>query len=107
MTIAVSPQDVWALVSDVIEIGSTLESFEAAWLDGATGLASPCGFRGHVKRREGADLLGAGVITECEPNRAFGFTVGSSVEKGLNSRAPRDRRTSRPPSQSGSGGGGE
>jgi len=86
VTMAASPAQVWALVSDVTKIGRySPETFEAEWLDGATGPAVGVRFRGHVKRNEkGPTYWATCVITECEPNRAFGFTVGTSVEKGLN-----------------------
>ena len=45
------PDKVWALVSDVTKIGRySPETFEAEWLDGATGPAVGARFRGHVKR---------------------------------------------------------
>ena len=81
------PEAVWGLVSDVTKIGRySPETFEAEWLDGATGPAVGARFRGHVKRNQkGPTYWATCVITECEPNRAFGFTVGASIEKGLNS----------------------
>ncbi len=84
--IEASPEAVWDLVSDVTKIGRySPETFEAEWLDGATGPAVGVRFRGHVKRNQKGPVYWATcVITECEPNSAFGFTVGSSVEKGLN-----------------------
>ncbi|HZN16249.1 MAG TPA: SRPBCC family protein, partial [Acidimicrobiales bacterium] len=46
-----SPEQVWDLVSDVTKIGRySPETFEAEWLDGATGPAVGAKFRGHVKR---------------------------------------------------------
>ncbi|MEP6623116.1 MAG: SRPBCC family protein, partial [Acidimicrobiia bacterium] len=46
-----SPEAIWALVSDVTRIGEySPETFEAEWLDGATGPAVGVRFRGHVKR---------------------------------------------------------
>jgi uncharacterized protein YndB with AHSA1/START domain len=80
------PEKVWDLVSDVTKIGRySPETFEAEWLDGATGPAVGVRFRGHVKRNEkGPTYWATCVITECEPNRVFEFTVGSSVERGLN-----------------------
>lgn len=82
-----TPEQVWDLVSDVTKIGRySPETFEAEWLDGATGPAVGARFRGHVKRNQkGPTYWATCVVTECEPNRAFGFTVGQSVEKGLNS----------------------
>ena len=45
------PEQVWDLVSDVTRIGSySPETFEAEWIDGATGPAVGARFRGHVKR---------------------------------------------------------
>ena len=81
-----APEAVWDLVSDITKIGRySPETFEAEWLDGATGPAVGVRFRGHVKRNQKGPIYWATcVITECEPNRVFGFTVGSSVEKGLN-----------------------
>jgi uncharacterized protein YndB with AHSA1/START domain len=80
------PEAVWDLVSDITKIGRySPETFDAEWLDGATGPAVGVRFRGHVKRNQkGPTYWATCVITECEPNRVFGFTVGSSVEKGLN-----------------------
>ena len=46
-----TPEEVWALVSDVTQIGRySPETFEGEWLDGATGPAVGARFRGHVKR---------------------------------------------------------
>jgi Polyketide cyclase / dehydrase and lipid transport len=81
-----APADrIWELVSDVTRIGSySPETFEAEWLDGATGPFEGARFRGHVKRN------GKGPIywTQCTvlasvPGREFKFGVGSS-EKPLN-----------------------
>ncbi|MSX96135.1 MAG: SRPBCC family protein, partial [Actinobacteria bacterium] len=48
-----TPQQVWALVSDVTQIGRySPETFEGEWLDGATGPAVGVRFRGHVKRNQ-------------------------------------------------------
>ncbi|HLH29443.1 MAG TPA: SRPBCC family protein, partial [Acidimicrobiales bacterium] len=44
-------EKVWELVSDVTRIGEfSPETFEAEWLDGATGPAVGVRFRGHVRR---------------------------------------------------------
>lgn len=77
MHMAASPAQVWSLVSDVTRIGEfSPETFEAQWLDGATGPAPGVRFRGHVKRN------GRGPVywTECRVVTAdveseFSFTV--------------------------------
>jgi hypothetical protein len=70
---------VWALVTDVTRIGEySPETFEAEWLDGATGPAVGARFRGHVKRNgRGPTYWSPCVVTVCEPNRAFAFGVGN------------------------------
>src|SRR4029079_15804304 len=73
-----SPQSVWELVSDVTKIGSySPETFEAEWLDGATGPSVGARFRGHVKRNgKGPVYWTSCSVTECEPNRGFTFGGG-------------------------------
>lgn len=72
------PLDVWALVSDVTEIGRfSPETFEAEWLDGATGPAVGVRFRGHVKRNgKGPVYWSTCRIVACDPGREFAFDVG-------------------------------
>jgi uncharacterized protein YndB with AHSA1/START domain len=72
------PDDVWALVSDVTKIGRySPETFEAEWLDGATGPAVGARFRGHVKRNgRGPTYWTTSSVTESEPGRVFAFGVG-------------------------------
>lgn len=71
------PAVVWDLVSDVTRIGEfSPETFEAEWLDGATGPALGARFRGHVKRNGvGPVYWTTCKVTSCEPLRDFGFTV--------------------------------
>jgi hypothetical protein len=46
-----SPEEIWPLVSDVANTRRfAAETFDAQWLDGATGAAVGVRFRGHVKR---------------------------------------------------------
>jgi uncharacterized protein YndB with AHSA1/START domain len=73
-----SPHAVWELVSDVTRIGRySPETFEAEWLDGATGPAVGAKFRGHVKRNQkGPTYWAPCTITECEPNRRLTFALG-------------------------------
>ncbi len=73
-----APADkVWDLITDVGQIGRySPETFEAEWLDGATGPALGARFRGHVKRNEiGPVYWTVCRITACEPGREFGFEV--------------------------------
>ncbi len=73
-----TPEAVWDLVSDVTKIGRySPETFEAEWLDGATGPAEGVRFRGHVKRNGRGPVYWAEcAITEAVPNQTFAFTVG-------------------------------
>jgi uncharacterized protein YndB with AHSA1/START domain len=77
--IKASPEQVWDLVSDVTKIGRySPETFEAEWLDGATGPAVGARFRGHVKRNgKGPTYWAACTVTACEPGRVFEFGVGA------------------------------
>jgi uncharacterized protein YndB with AHSA1/START domain len=80
-----TPDRIWDLVSDVTKIGRySPETFEAEWLDGATGPAVGARFRGHVKRNGwGPTYWTTCTVTECEPGRIFAFGVGSP-DKPLN-----------------------
>jgi uncharacterized protein YndB with AHSA1/START domain len=82
---AAPPERIWDLVSDVTRIGRySPETFEAEWLDGATGPAVGARFRGHVKRNGyGPTYWTTCTVQTCEPGRAFAFGVGSS-DKPLN-----------------------
>jgi uncharacterized protein YndB with AHSA1/START domain len=73
------PDQVWALVSDVTKIGRySPETFEAEWLDGATGPAVGARFRGHVKRNgRGPTYWTTATVTVCEPGGEFAFGVGA------------------------------
>jgi hypothetical protein len=68
---------IWELVADVRNIGQfSPETFEAEWLDGATGPAVGTRFRGHVRRNEiGPVYWTTCRITDCEPGREFAFDV--------------------------------
>jgi hypothetical protein len=70
-------QRVWELVSDVRNTGRfSPETFDAEWLDGATGPAVGARFRGHVKRNEIGPVYWTRCrVTACEPGREFGFEV--------------------------------
>jgi uncharacterized protein YndB with AHSA1/START domain len=72
-----SPDEVWDLVSDVTRIGRySPETFEAEWLDGATGPAVGARFRGHVKRNgRGPTYWTTCEVVASEPGREFAFQV--------------------------------
>jgi uncharacterized protein YndB with AHSA1/START domain len=74
---AAPPMAVWNLVSDITNTGKfSPETFEAEWLDGATGPAVGARFRGHVNRNGwGFTYWTTCTITDCEPGREFTFTV--------------------------------
>ncbi len=73
-----APADrIWDLIADVRNIGRfSPETFEAEWLDGATGPALGARFRGHVRRNQiGPVYWTMCRVTACEPGREFGFEV--------------------------------
>jgi uncharacterized protein YndB with AHSA1/START domain len=75
-----SPERIWELVSDVTRIGEySPETFEAEWLDGATGPVVGAQFRGHVKRNgKGPTYWKTCTVIASEPGREFAFGVGNS-----------------------------
>ena len=75
---AAPPARIWELVSDVTRIGRySPETFEAEWLDGATGPAVGARFRGHVKRNgRGPTYWAPCTVIASEPGREFAFGVG-------------------------------
>jgi hypothetical protein len=79
------PDKIWGLVSDVTQIGRfSPETFEAEWLEGATGPAVGAKFRGHVKRnRKGPTYWTTCTVLASEPGKEFTFGVGPS-DKPLN-----------------------
>src|SRR3569833_518846 len=83
---AAAPDEVWALISDVTKIGEySPETFEAEWLDGATGPANGVKFRGHVKRNGRGPVYWTKCrITESEPGRTFEFAVQGPKDKPIN-----------------------
>ena len=78
-------EKIWELVSDVTQIGRySPETFEAEWLEGATGPAVGAKFRGHVKRNGKGPLYWTTcTVLACEPGKEFTFGVGPS-DKPLN-----------------------
>ena len=74
---AASPTVVWDVVSDITRIGEfSPETFEAQWIDGASGPAIGARFRGHVKRNGIGPIYWSNcTVTICDPARDFGFNV--------------------------------
>lgn len=74
---AAPAEKIWDLIADVRNTGRfSPETFEAEWLDGATGPALGARFRGHVRRNEiGPVYWTVCRVTACEPGREFGFDV--------------------------------
>lgn len=69
---------VWRLLSDVTRIGEfSPETFEAEWLDGASGPQVGTRFRGHVRRNgRGPVYWTTCTILASDPGREFAFGVG-------------------------------
>ena len=95
--IEASPATVWALVSDVTQIGGTAPRRSRP--SGSTGRAARRGarFRGHV-RRNGIGPVDSTdcTVTVCEPERDFGFAVyanGSRVNSWRYTLTERDGGT--------------
>jgi len=76
--IAAPAELVWDLVSDVTRIGEfSPETFEAQWLDGASGPRAGARFRGHVRRNgRGPVYWTTCTVTASEVGREFAFSVG-------------------------------
>jgi hypothetical protein len=82
---AATPEAIWGLVSDITSTGRfSPETFEAEWLDGATGPALGARFRGHVRRNGRWPVYWTTcVVVASDPGREFAFTVGEGA-KALN-----------------------
>src|SRR6202034_4160692 len=80
--IAAPPDRIWDLVSDVTKIGRySPETFEAEWLEGASGPAVGAKFRGHVKRNGiGPGYWPTRRARDCVPNCEFSCGVGPSAK---------------------------
>jgi hypothetical protein len=74
---AAPAEKIWDLVADIRNTGKfSPETFDAEWLDGATGPALGAKFRGHVKRNEIGPIYWTTCrVTACEPGSEFGFAV--------------------------------
>jgi hypothetical protein len=78
--------EVWDLVSDVTRIGEfSPETFEARWLDGATGPRAGARFRGHVRRNgRGPVYWTTCTVTVSEVGREFAFAVNGPGDTIIN-----------------------
>ena len=76
---AAAAAEVWDLVSDVTRIGEfSPETFEAGWLDGATGPRAGARFRGHVRRNGRWPVYWTTcTVTVSDPGREFAFEVNN------------------------------
>lgn len=83
---AASADRVWDLVSDVTRVGEfSPETFEAEWLDGASGPRAGARFRGHVRRNgRGPVYWTACTVVACVPGREFAFAVTGPGGKTVN-----------------------
>lgn len=95
---AADPTIVWDLVSDVTRIGEfSPETFEARWTRGSTGPEVGAYFKGHVKRNGvGPTYWTLCRVTECVPERDFGFVVemnGSALNHWRYQLTPTDAGT--------------
>ena len=83
LQIDADPLTVWGLVSDITNTGRfSPETFEAEWLDDATGPAVGVRFRGHVRRNgRGPTYWTECRITECVPGETFEFEVIMSGDR--------------------------
>jgi len=83
---AAPPAEVWDLVSDVTRIGEfSPETFEAGWLDGATGPRAGARFRGHVRRNGRWPVYWTTcTVTVSDPGREFAFAVNGPGDTIVN-----------------------
>ena len=74
--IVAPPERVWAMVSDVTQMGKWSPENEGGvtWLRGATGPKSGAQFQG-VNRNGKKEWTSVGTIVECEPGRSFSFQI--------------------------------
>jgi uncharacterized protein YndB with AHSA1/START domain len=82
-----SPEAVWELVSDVTRIGEySPETFEAKWIDGATGPAAGARFKGHVRRNGWwpVHYWTTCRVVASEPGKEFTFAVEMQEHKPIN-----------------------
>jgi len=80
VTMTASTDAIWSLVSDITRVGEfSPETFEAEWLNGATGPAVGARFRGHVRRNEvGPVYWTPCTVLKCQPGELLEFGVGSA-----------------------------
>lgn len=78
MQIGAAPEELWALVSDVTNMGRwSPETDRAEWSDGATGAEVGARFRGH-NRRGILKYWTKCTVVVADPGREFSFVVGTA-----------------------------
>lgn len=100
VTMTASAEQIWEVITDIRNIGRySPETFEAEWLDGATGPTLGAKFRGHVRRNEiGPVYWTTCRVTACEPGREFGVrgpcrrSGGEQLALPVDTRAGTHRR---------------
>jgi uncharacterized protein YndB with AHSA1/START domain len=79
--IGAAPETVWALVSDLTQMGRfSPENEGVEWLGGATGPKVGASFKG-ANRREHKTWTTHGVITELAPSRTLAFKINAGPFK--------------------------
>src|ERR1035437_2316086 len=106
---AASPERVWMLVSDITNTGKfSPETFEAEWLDGATGSAVGARVGGHVRRNgrgpgDGTDVTESFELTDTPILRLYwrlaGKARGRTNAKGMRTTLERIKAVAEVPGQ--------
>src|SRR5580693_3159654 len=83
---AAPPAKIFALISDITNTGKfSPETFEAEWLEGATGPVVGARFRGHVRRNgRGPVYWTKCTVVASDPGREFAFAVDGPGDSVLN-----------------------
>src|SRR5215217_3143515 len=83
VSMAAPAEAIWNVIADVRNTGRfSPETFEAEWIDGATGPALGARFRGHVRRNEIGPVYGGTDVTESFRMNDSAFTKLYSVLGG-------------------------
>jgi hypothetical protein len=81
--IAASPEQVWAVVSDItVPVRFSTELIGAEWLDGATGPCEGARFLGRSYHEAVGEWETTSVVTACEEGRILEWAVGDPADAG-------------------------